>query len=95
MTSITPSTPSRSRSSLRVSFPLIVAMTAAAAAVAGNLATARAAAEACPDVSVVFARGTFEAPGVGKTGQAFIDALDARLGGKTFRQGRRRHRRRQ
>lgn len=38
----------------------------------------------CSDVEVVFARGTFEAPGVGATGQAFVDALDARLGGKTI-----------
>jgi cutinase len=30
----------------------------------------------------VFARGTFEAPGVGATGQAFVDALTARLNGK-------------
>ncbi|WP_310787185.1 cutinase family protein [Mycobacterium sp. Z3061] len=37
----------------------------------------------CPDVDVVFARGTFEAPGVGATGQAFVDALNARLAGKT------------
>ncbi|OBK18862.1 cutinase [Mycobacterium asiaticum] len=36
----------------------------------------------CPDVTVVFARGTFEAPGVGATGQAFVDALNARLAGK-------------
>nr|WP_236984439.1 MULTISPECIES: cutinase family protein [Mycobacterium] len=36
----------------------------------------------CPDVKVVFARGTFEAPGIGATGQAFVDALSARLGGK-------------
>ncbi|MBO0678726.1 cutinase family protein [Mycolicibacterium sp. S2-37] len=35
---------------------------------------------ACPAVEVVFARGTFEAPGVGATGQAFIDALNARVG---------------
>ncbi|MCK8647237.1 cutinase family protein, partial [Mycobacterium colombiense] len=28
----------------------------------------------CPDVQVVFARGTGEAPGVGPTGQAFVDA---------------------
>jgi cutinase len=81
MNSITASNPSRSRSLLRESFPLIVAMIAA---VAGTLATARAAAEACPDVSVVFARGTFEAPGVGKTGEAFVDALNARLGGKAI-----------
>jgi cutinase len=37
----------------------------------------------CSDVEVVFARGTFEAPGVGATGQAFVDALNARLSGKT------------
>lgn len=36
----------------------------------------------CPDVEVVFARGTFEAPGVGDTGQAFVDALNARLPGR-------------
>ncbi|WP_428844523.1 cutinase family protein [Mycolicibacterium hodleri] len=37
----------------------------------------------CPDVEVVFARGTFEAPGVGVTGQAFVDALNVRLPGKS------------
>ena len=37
----------------------------------------------CADVEVVFARGTFEAAGVGATGQAFVDALNARLGGKS------------
>jgi hypothetical protein len=39
-----------------------------------------AAAEPCPDVEVVFARGTDEAPGVGWTGQAFIDSLRAQAG---------------
>ena len=34
-----------------------------------------ASADPCPDVEVVFARGTFEPPGVGDTGQAFVDAL--------------------
>src|SRR3954453_13261106 len=42
-----------------------------------------AAASPCPDVEVVFARGTFEPPGVGDTGQAFVDALRATLGGKS------------
>src|SRR5260370_41628219 len=42
-----------------------------------------AAAAPCPDVEVVFARGTFEPPGVGDTGQAFVDALRAELGGKS------------
>jgi cutinase len=37
----------------------------------------------CPYAEVVFARGTFEAPGVGDTGQAFIDPLNSRLDSKT------------
>ncbi|BBX47282.1 cutinase family protein [Mycobacterium cookii] len=36
--------------------------------------------EPCPDVAVIFARGTLEPPGVGATGQAFTDALNGRLG---------------
>ena len=43
-----------------------------------------ASAAACPDVEVVFARGTFEPAGVGDTGQAFVDALSSRLGGKSM-----------
>ncbi|ART74050.1 cutinase family protein [Mycobacterium dioxanotrophicus] len=50
---------------------------------AGPVATANAADDACANVEVVFARGTFEAPGVGATGQAFVDALTDRLPGKT------------
>ncbi|WP_437339984.1 cutinase family protein [Mycobacterium asiaticum] len=64
----------------------LVAVVASIAALAGSPgALARAGADpGCPDVNVVFARGTFEAPGVGATGQAFIDALNARLPGKTI-----------
>jgi cutinase len=51
--------------------------------VAGPAATANAADDSCAAVEVVFARGTFEAPGVGATGQSFVDALSARLPGKT------------
>lgn len=39
-----------------------------------------AVAEPCPDVEVVFARGTYEPAGVGFTGQAFVDALRSRAG---------------
>lgn len=42
-----------------------------------------ASAQPCPDVEVVFARGTAEAPGVGGTGQAFIDALRAKTPGRS------------
>ena len=37
----------------------------------------------CPDVQVVFARGTTEPPGVGAMGQAFVDDLRARMAGKS------------
>jgi cutinase len=37
----------------------------------------------CPDAEVVFARGTTEAPGVGPTGEAFIDGLRTRVGAKS------------
>ena len=40
-------------------------------------------AQPCPDVEVVFARGTGEPPGVGGVGQAFVDALGSRAGGKS------------
>ncbi len=39
-----------------------------------------AAAAPCPDVEIVFARGTTEPPGVGGTGQAFVNAMRNRLG---------------
>jgi cutinase len=42
--------------------------------------TASASAAPCPANEVVFARGTGEAPGPGPTGDAFIDALQSRVG---------------
>ena len=38
----------------------------------------------CPDVEVVFARGTAEAPGPGPTGEAFVSALRSRIGAKSL-----------
>ena len=37
----------------------------------------------CPDVEVIFARGTFEPVGVGATGQAFVDDLRAKTPGRS------------
>ncbi|MCH9735245.1 MAG: cutinase family protein [Actinomycetia bacterium] len=42
-----------------------------------------AAAQPCPDVEVVFARGTSEPPGVGGVGQAFVDAVRAQASPRT------------
>lgn len=39
-----------------------------------------ASASGCPDVEVVFARGTNEPPGVGGVGQAFVDSLRSQVG---------------
>jgi cutinase len=41
-------------------------------------------ADPCPDVEVVFARGTGEPPGVGRVGQAFVDSLSSQVAGRSF-----------
>jgi len=58
------------------------AASVAAAAVPVVLSPAASAAP-CPDVEIVFARGTTEPPGVGRIGQAFVDSLRGRLGGRS------------
>ncbi|MBI2694441.1 cutinase family protein, partial [Mycobacterium nebraskense] len=63
--------------------PAVVAASGLGASVMTGAALPSAAAQ-CPDVQVVFARGTGEAPGVGPTGQAFVDSLHSRLGAKSF-----------
>jgi cutinase len=47
----------------------------------GALPTASAA--DCPDIEVVFARGTSEAPGLGLPGGAFVDSLRSKVGGRS------------
>lgn len=63
----------------------IVGSLAAAATSSAMLLTATSVASAapCPDVEVVFARGTTEPPGVGRIGQAFVDSLRSRVGGRS------------
>lgn len=39
-----------------------------------------AAADECPEVEVIFARGTSEPPGIGVVGQAFVDSLHQQTG---------------
>lgn len=41
-------------------------------------------AQPCPDVEIVFARGTSEPAGIGRVGQALADALAPALGGRTL-----------
>jgi cutinase len=61
-----------------------VALTLATWALLGALIDSRvASAGPCPDVEVVFARGTNEPPGVGGVGQAFIDSLRSQARGRS------------
>ncbi|OBH12505.1 cutinase family protein [Mycobacterium sp. E1747] len=53
------------------------------AALSIPVAVPTAVADACSDVSVVFARGTHQEPGLGNIGQAFVDSLTSQLGGKS------------
>jgi cutinase len=43
-----------------------------------------ASADPCPDLDMVFARGTSEPAGIGRVGQAWADALVPQLGGRTL-----------
>ncbi|OBK18521.1 cutinase family protein [Mycobacterium asiaticum] len=65
--------------------PLTVAACVAAGVASSALVTIpSAAAQPCPDVEVVFARGTSEPPGVGGIGGSFVDALRSRVGGRSM-----------
>jgi cutinase len=61
----------------------VVVATGAWMALVGGSVPQAAAEPACPDIEVVFARGTSEAPGVGGIGQAFVDSVRAQAGGRT------------
>jgi cutinase len=64
--------------------PAVVAASGLSASALLGSAIPSASAQPCPDVQVVFARGTGEDPGVGPTGQAFVDSLRSRVAGKSF-----------
>lgn len=61
----------------------VVAVSAVSASVVA-FAVPLASADPCPDIQVVFARGTDDPPGLGSTGQAFIDSLRPRIGANSF-----------
>jgi cutinase len=62
----------------------ILGATAMACALSACIHKDHASAAPCPDVEVVSARGTGEAPGVGYNGQAFIDALRPKIPGRSL-----------
>jgi cutinase len=68
--------------------PIVCSIGAAVAAISAlassPVGVPAAEAAGCPDVEVVFARGTTEPPGVGGIGQAFVDSLQSQLGPKSM-----------
>jgi cutinase len=54
-----------------------------AAALTGSTAPPASAAPRCPDIEIVFARGTDEPAGIGRVGQALVDELRPLVGKKT------------
>ncbi|MCV7256112.1 MULTISPECIES: cutinase family protein [Mycobacteriaceae] len=70
----------------RIGLATSAALVTAAAAIispasVGSLASAHA--DGCPDIEVVFARGTNEDPGLGRIGNAFVGALRSKVGGRS------------
>ena len=72
------------RRSLADYFRLAAAAAALITAIAPFGAAPRAHADGCPDVELVFARGTGEPPGPGRVGQALADTLRPMLGGRSL-----------
>jgi cutinase len=63
----------------------LAAITSALVFATTTLAVAPSAtAEPCSDIKVVFARGTDDAPGLGRPGQAFADTLSGLVGGRSL-----------
>lgn len=58
----------------------------AAAVISGTalLPSAPAKADPCPNIEIVFARGTSEDPGIGRVGSALLDALQPLVGSRTI-----------
>jgi cutinase len=63
----------------------IASAVALSAVMLGATPLPAAAAADCPDIEVVFARGTDEPPGVGAVGQALVDSLKPLVKGKSIR----------
>ena len=87
MSTVTPLVVRMGTLTVRAALSTMFVAVAVVAILIGSFAappSANATDDSCPSIDVVFARGTLEAPGVGATGQAFVDALNARLPGKTI-----------
>ena len=67
----------------RMAAPLWVPALTGVALLAAPMSPPSAAAQDCPDIEVVFARGTNDPAGPGPVGQAFTDSLRSKVGGRS------------
>lgn len=72
----------RSLADMRRPLAAVLGILSVAALLAGPAPVA--AADDCPDVELMFARGTGEPPGLGRVGQALADTLAPMLGGRSL-----------
>ncbi|HPY25119.1 MAG: Cutinase [Actinomycetota bacterium] len=72
------------RLSGRLAAALVTVIAALLSTLTGLLSAPAAGAVACNDVEVVFARGTKEAPGIGRVGEAFVSALREKVPNRTL-----------
>jgi cutinase len=67
-----------------VALPVALLLLILPAVVPTSAGIPSAKADPCPDVELVFARGTSEPPGIGRVGQALADNLTPQLGNRTL-----------
>src|SRR5436190_22954258 len=70
--------------SLPMSARLAAIISALICAAATLVLAPASSADPCPDIEVIFARGTNDAPGLGNPGQSFVDSLKGLVGGRTI-----------
>jgi cutinase len=58
-------------------------LVAAAAAITSSIVFAPVASADCPDIEVIFARGTDDSGGLGDVGGSFVNALSGKVGGRS------------
>jgi cutinase len=79
-----PPGPKKQVSARHVARSVAIAVLATSAVLGSLSAPPAVSADPCADVEVVFARGTGEPTGLGEVGQAFIDSLRSKVGGKSL-----------
>jgi len=77
------SPPEGYKQQMRVVEKTAALLVAAAAAITSSIVFAPVASADCPDIEVIFARGTDDSGGLGDVGGSFVNALSGKVGGRS------------